>query len=85
MGKLEISNAAESTPSTDHQKLVTGDFIGNPTPLPNLMQIRSRGGLVGKWVGYIEFLSMTFFANSPTREKLKLSYYRKIQSSLAEQ
>jgi len=69
MGKLEISNAAESTPSTDHQKLVTGDFIGNPTPLPNLMQIRS----------------MTFFANSPTREKLKLSCYRKIQSSLAEQ
>ena len=47
MGKLEISNAAESTPSTDHQKLVTGDFIGNPTPLPNLMQIRSRGG--GLW------------------------------------
>jgi len=33
----------------DHRKICTGDYVGDPYPIPNLVQIRPRGGrLVGK-------------------------------------
>ena len=30
-------------PSTDRQKIVTGDYVGDPTAMLNLVQIRPRG------------------------------------------
>jgi len=54
----------ESTPSTDHQKVVTGDYISGPYGL-RLCQIwcKSAQGweLLGKWVKYNEILFIYLF------------------------
>jgi len=36
---------------TDHQKIVTDDYIDDPTAVTNFVHIRPRG-LLGEWVKY---------------------------------
>jgi len=55
---------------TNHQKFVTGDYIGGPTAVPYLVQIRPWW-LLGKWVKYNKIIYLfiyTFFMNSPTSQ-----------------
>ena len=44
----------------------TGDYVGGPTAVPNLVQIRPWG-LLDKWVKYNEFFYLyLFFGDLPT-------------------
>jgi len=55
---------------TNHEKFVTGDYIGGPTAVPYLVQIRPWW-LLGKWVKYNKIIYLfiyTFFMNSPTSQ-----------------
>ena len=49
----ELPPLQNQQPSTDQQKIVTGDYVCGPTPAPNLVQIRPRE-LLGKCVKYNE-------------------------------
>ena len=52
MGKRNFWIPRNQHTVTDRQKIVTGDWVGDPTPVPNLVQIRPRGGILWKCVKY---------------------------------
>ena len=39
-------------PSTDHQKIVTGDYVGDPYGFAKFGANLSTWGLLGKWLKY---------------------------------
>jgi len=39
----------QASPLADRQKIITGDYVGDPYPIPNLVQIRSQAcGHIGE-------------------------------------
>ena len=42
-GRWQFSTPTESTPFDRSPKIGTGDYVGGPTAVPNLVQIRPRG------------------------------------------
>ena len=55
-------------PSTDHEKFVTGDYVGDPDGCAKLGAYPSTGapGHMGKYITNIIFIYTPFLRNSPT-------------------